>query len=96
MRVWAADGSGEPLVLKGHKDWATSAAFSPDGARIVSASLDGTVRVWATDLKGLIERAVSFLPRCLTAKERSDFFLEPEDPPWCDRFKKQASPDQPQ
>ena len=65
-------------------------------ARIVSASLDGTVRVWATDLKGLIERAVSFLPRCLTAKERSDFFLEPEDPPWCDRFKKQASPDQPQ
>ncbi len=96
VRVWAADGSGEPLVLKGHKDWATSAAFSPDGARIVSASLDGTVRVWATDLKGLIERAVSFLPRCLTAKERSDFFLEPEDPPWCDRFKKQASPDQPQ
>ena len=32
--------------LKGHGDAVKSAAFSPDGARIVTASSDGTARVW--------------------------------------------------
>ena len=35
---------GEPL--QGHSDVVTSVAFSPDGTRIVSASLDGTIRIW--------------------------------------------------
>ena len=34
------------LTLKGHGDWVWSASFSPDGAKIVSASYDRTVRVW--------------------------------------------------
>jgi WD40 repeat protein len=32
--------------LQGHKDWVSSAAFSPDGQRIVTASWDNTARVW--------------------------------------------------
>jgi WD40 repeat protein len=32
--------------LLGHTDNITSVAFSPDGKRLVSGSLDGTVRVW--------------------------------------------------
>ena len=32
--------------MKGHRDFVTSAAFSPDGNRIVSASTDGTIRIW--------------------------------------------------
>jgi WD40 repeat protein len=36
----------ERLRLVGHDDRVTSAAFSPDGARIVTASLDNTARLW--------------------------------------------------
>ena len=47
MRVWnAATGECE-LTLKEHSGTVQySVSFSPDGARIVSASGDNTVRVW--------------------------------------------------
>ena len=33
VRVWRADGSGEPRVLRGHEGTVTAAGFSPDGTR---------------------------------------------------------------
>ena len=36
----------ELAVLRGHEDGVQSAAFSPDGARIVTASWDKTARIW--------------------------------------------------
>ncbi|XXT24106.1 protein kinase [Sorangium sp. So ce429] len=51
-RVWNADGTGEPLVLRGHMDALSWAAFSPDGRRIVTASYDRTARVWNADGAG--------------------------------------------
>jgi WD40 repeat protein len=36
----------EIAVLTGHEDVVVSASFSPDGARIVTASGDKTARVW--------------------------------------------------
>jgi WD40 repeat protein len=41
----AATGA-EIAVLKGHKDAVTSAAFSPDGTKVVTGSRDRTFRVW--------------------------------------------------
>ena len=41
------DGSGVPVVLNGHKDTVYSAAFSPDGTRVVTASDDRTAAIWA-------------------------------------------------
>src|SRR5262249_33869022 len=59
-RVWNADGTGTPLLLEGHQDAVWSAAFSPDGRRIVTLSDDKTLRVWNADGTG--EPAILRLP----------------------------------
>ena len=33
-------------TLEGHKHWVLSACVSPDGVHVVTASKDGTARVW--------------------------------------------------
>jgi WD40 repeat protein len=45
-RIWDAATGNEIAVLRGHEGSVTSAAFSPDGSRIVTASGDRTARVW--------------------------------------------------
>jgi WD40 repeat protein len=39
------------LTLKGHEDMVISAAWSPDGVRILSADLNKTVRIWESRLE---------------------------------------------
>ena len=45
-RIWDAATGRELTVLRGHADAVRSAAFSPDGKRIVTASYDRTARIW--------------------------------------------------
>jgi WD40 repeat protein len=46
VRVWDSSSGKELAVLRGHTDRAWQASFSPDGKRIVTASEDGTARIW--------------------------------------------------
>ncbi|KAJ3714302.1 WD40-repeat-containing domain protein [Lentinula guzmanii] len=50
IRIWNAD-TGEAIgdPLKGHSNWVSSVAFSPDGKRIVSGSDDKSIRIWNAD-----------------------------------------------
>jgi energy-coupling factor transporter ATP-binding protein EcfA2/cell division protein FtsB len=51
LALWARYQGIASVVLY-HPDGVLSAAFSPDGERIVSASSDGTARVWNADSTG--------------------------------------------
>ncbi|HEX5108779.1 MAG TPA: caspase family protein [Vicinamibacterales bacterium] len=46
IRLLDASSGKEVRDLRGHRAEIAGAAFTPDGARLVSASADGTLRVW--------------------------------------------------
>jgi WD40 repeat protein len=43
--LWRS-AEGTPLTLRGHRSGVVSVAYSPDGARIASTSVDNTMKVW--------------------------------------------------
>ena len=47
-----ADGTGPPLIYRGHGDKVFKATYSPDGRRVVTASVDQTAHVWNADGTG--------------------------------------------
>ena len=82
--------SGEELArLRAHEDHVCDASFSPDGRRIVTASVDKTARIWDVSRAEVIvrERAIvltAALARGIgwrTDAERTDLLMQdaPED-----------------
>lgn len=52
VHLWNKEGI-DTIKLKGHKDFVSSVAFSADGKFIVTASFDGTARIWDENGKEL-------------------------------------------
>jgi hypothetical protein len=76
-RVWNADSSGNPIVLKGHESEVRSAAWSPDGQRIVTTSTEKTARVWLfRDIPALQQALRDATTDCLTPEQRQIYLLE--------------------
>jgi WD40 repeat protein len=89
-RVWEAASGKQLAVLRGHDGAVRTAAFSRDGAQVVTASWDSTARVWPVfpTTQELVNNAKQRVPRCLTAEQRTTFFLPPEPPAWCIEMEK--------
>ncbi len=45
-RIWDVVTGKQLAELKGHEEDVTAAQFSPDGKKIITASLDGTAKIW--------------------------------------------------
>ncbi|EPE06856.1 wd repeat-containing protein [Ophiostoma piceae UAMH 11346] len=45
-RIWDTETGTPKFTLKKHRGWVLAVAWSPDGARLASCSMDGTVIVW--------------------------------------------------
>ena len=83
VRVWDLRASPPSFVaLEGHQDDVESAAFSPDGAHVVTASWDTTARVWRVypDVNELISLVRPRLSRCLSQAQRDEYGLHTEHP----------------
>jgi WD40 repeat protein len=78
VRVWQADGSGRPFNLVGHGGTITKASFSADGARVLSASEDGTARIWRTRWPDLITHLRGVTTATLTVEQRMTLLGETE------------------
>ena len=51
--MWDAAVGRQIAALRGHEKVVTSAAFSPDGSRVVTASWDETARIWDARIEAM-------------------------------------------
>jgi WD40 repeat protein len=82
-RLWDAQGRKQLAVLAGDEGRVFSAAFRPDGTRVVTASADRTARVRRVfpTTQQLIDYARSIVPWQLTSAQRHQYFLDESPPP---------------
>lgn len=78
--------TGEQVaLLREHPSRVWSTAFAPNSEFALTASSDGTARIWQLfpSTEALIEHARKLVPSCLTRDQREKAFLDLDPPNWC-------------
>jgi|GEM_PF-1458688 len=90
-RLWDI-ATGQLLrVYSGHTAAITSVAFVPDGQKVVTGSLDGTIRTWITDYNDLLAYACSRVAVDLNEGERAYYGVSDQEAT-CPQFSEQSQP----
>lgn len=63
VRVFDAGNGGQTGYWTGHGDWVYREALTADGARLATASADGTVKLWNTANGRLLATLIQLTPR---------------------------------
>lgn len=86
VRLWRADATGEPRILRGHEGPVRSADFDGKGTLLLTGGRDGTVRLWyldsrpaSDDWRGLLDFVAASTTGCLSVQQRRDLLGEPLD-----------------
>ena len=61
-----------------HGAWVSQVVFSPDGSHLVTASRDGTARLWRIIMNDLVELACQIVSCDLTDEEWGTYFGDAE------------------
>jgi len=78
--LWNVQTGQEVRRFTGHTAEVRNVTFSPDGKFILTASHDGTARLWPTDLNDTIRAVCAVLTRDLTPEERVQFDVSDQGP----------------
>ena len=66
--MWGAESGGELATLR-HAASVWRATWNADESRILTASVDGTVKLWYANMEDLLEAACQRAPRNMTRGE---------------------------
>src|SRR6185295_18224206 len=50
--VWDIESGETDAIYTGHREWVNAVAFSPDGKKLASGSVDGEIRIWDVPTRG--------------------------------------------
>ena len=84
-RLWDA-GTGKELARLAHEGPVRAAAFSPGAGPLwIITAAENIARLWrvARSTDDLVQTAKSHVTRCLTRKQRHEYFLPLAPPIWC-------------
>jgi len=88
-KLWEIASGRMLRIYSGHTAAVTDVAFLPGGQRIVTASLDGTIRTWITDYNDLLAYACTRVGTDLTPAERDTYGISDQEPV-CPQFGEQS------
>ena len=78
--MWDAQTGREVRRFTGHTAEVRGVAFSPDDKYILTASFDGTARLWFTRIDDTVRAVCDLLTRDLTSEERAQFGIADQAP----------------